>query len=77
MSLDDELLEGLGERRQESLKKRGQRGGAGDWSGYQKLFVRAQQRVEHRHYLSRVDLMVHEKQRQEILKDLAADPYVD
>jgi hypothetical protein len=24
-----------------------------------------------------VDLMVHEKQRQEILKDLGADPYVD
>ena len=45
--------------------------------GYQKLFVEAQQRVEHRHYRSRVDLMVHEKQRQEILKDLGADPYVD
>ena len=59
------------------MKKRGRRGGAGDWSGYQKRFVTAQQRVEHRHYLSRVDLMVHEKQRQEVLKDLAADPYVD
>jgi preprotein translocase subunit SecA len=77
LSLEDELLEGLGEHRQEALKKRGQRGGAGDWSGYQKLFIVAQQRVEHRHYLARVDLMVHEKQRQEILKDLAADPYVD
>ena len=77
LSLDDELMEGLGERRQESLKQRGQRGGAGDWSGYQKQFVEAQQRVEHRHYRSRVDLMVHEKQRQEILKDLGADPYVD
>ena len=68
------MLEGLGERRQEALKKRGQRGGAGDWSGYQKLFVTAQRRVEHRHYLSRVDLMVHEKQRQEILKDLGGGP---
>jgi preprotein translocase subunit SecA len=77
LSLEDELLEGLGEKRQESLKQRGRRGAAGDWSGYQKLFVQAQQRVEHRHYQSRVDLMVHEKQRQEILKDLAADPYVD
>ena len=77
LSLEDELLEGLGERRQEALKQRGRRGGAGDWSGYQKLFVQAQQRIEHRHYQSRVDLMVHEKQRQEILKDLAADPYVD
>jgi preprotein translocase subunit SecA len=77
LCLEDELLEGLGEKRRESLKQRGLRGGAGDWSGYQKLFVQAQQRVEHRHYQSRVDLMVHEKQRQEILKDLAADPYVD
>jgi preprotein translocase subunit SecA len=77
LSLEDELLEGLGEKRQESLKQRGRRGRPGDWSGYQKLFVQAQQRVEHRHYQSRVDLMVHEKQRQEILKDLAADPYVD
>jgi preprotein translocase subunit SecA len=77
LCLEDELLEGLGEKRRESLKQRGLRGGAGDWSGYQKLFVQAKQRVEHRHYQSRVDLMVHEKQRQEILKDLAADPYVD
>ena len=37
----------------------------------------AQRKVERRHYISRVDLMVHEKQRQEILKDLGADPYVD
>ena len=77
LCLEDELLEGLGERRRESLKKRGLRGGAGDWNSYQSLFVAAQQRVEHRHYQSRVDLMVHEKQRQEILEDLAADPYVD
>ena len=30
-----------------------------------------------RHYRQRVDLLVYEKQRQEILKDLSADPYVD
>ena len=77
LSLEDELLEGLGERRQESLKQRGRRGGAADWDAYQPLFVAAQLRVEKRHYVSRVDLMVHEKQRQEILKDLGADPYVD
>jgi preprotein translocase subunit SecA len=77
LSLEDELLEGLGERRQESLKQRGRRGGAVDWQEYQPHFVEAQERVEHRHYTNRVDLMVHEKQRQEILKDLGADPYVD
>jgi preprotein translocase subunit SecA len=77
LSLEDELLEGLGERRQEGLKQRGRRGGAADWDGYQPLFIAAQRRVERRHYINRVDLMVHEKQRQEILKDLGADPYVD
>ena len=37
----------------------------------------AQRMVEARHFKSRVDLMVHEKQRQEILKDIGADSYVD
>jgi preprotein translocase subunit SecA len=77
LSLEDELLEGLGERRREALKERGRRGGIADWNEYQPLFVNAQQRTERRHYINRVDLMVHEKQRQEVLKDLAADPYVD
>jgi preprotein translocase subunit SecA len=77
LSLEDELLEALGTKRQERLKERGRRVGDADWNGYQLLFEKAQRRVERRHYRSRVDLMVHEKQRQEILKDLGADPYVD
>jgi preprotein translocase subunit SecA len=77
LSLEDELLEGLGPWRQEALRRRGQRGGNEDWQKYQPAFVRAQRRVERRHYRQRVDLMVYEKQRQEILKDLGADPYVD
>jgi preprotein translocase subunit SecA len=76
LSLEDELLEGLGPDRQESLRLRGRRGG-GDWDTYQPLFVDAQRRIERRHFRNRVDLMVHEKNRQEILKDLGADPYVD
>jgi preprotein translocase subunit SecA len=39
--------------------------------------MRAQRRVERRHFKQRVDLMLYEKQRQEVLKDLGADPYVD
>jgi preprotein translocase subunit SecA len=77
VSLEDELLEGLGPWRQEALKRRGQRGGRVDWQKYLPLFFKAQRRVERRHYRQRVDLMVYEKQRQEILKDLGADPYVD
>jgi preprotein translocase subunit SecA len=77
LSLEDELLEGLGPRAQESWKGFGRRGGGRDWDSYTYLFERAQRRVERRHYRSRVDLMVHHKQRQEVLKDIGADPYVD
>lgn len=41
------------------------------------LFRRAQVSVEARHLKNRIDLLVHERQRQEILKDIGADPYVD
>jgi preprotein translocase subunit SecA len=77
LSLEDELLEGLGPERQERWKRRGRRGGDEDWDAHRRLFVEAQRRVERRHYRSRVDLMVHERNRQEVLKDLGADPYVD
>jgi len=77
LALDDELLEGLGQNRQEALYQRGRRGGSGNWGRYLPDFLRAQRRVEKRHYRQRVDLMIYEKQRQEILKDLGADPYVD
>jgi preprotein translocase subunit SecA len=77
LSLEDELLEGLGPDRQEELKEEGQRGGNVDWQSYRRLFVKAQKRMERRHYRQRVDLLMYEKQRQEILKDLSADPYVD
>ena len=71
-------LEGLGFERREKLKAKGQAAAAGgDWSGWLAMFLRAQRKVERRHRRSRVDLMVYEKQRQEVLKDLGADPYVD
>jgi preprotein translocase subunit SecA len=77
LALDDELLEGLGPYRQEALRQHGVRGGNVDWQKYQPQFLRAQRRVEGRHRRQRVDLMLYEKQRQEVLKDLGADPYVD
>jgi preprotein translocase subunit SecA len=78
LCLEDELLEGLGYERAERLKKKGQAARTGgDWGNWLGLFRSAQRRVEGRHRKSRVDLMVYEKQRQEILKDLGADPYVD
>lgn len=77
LSLEDDLLEGLGPEAQEELKEIGHRSGNENWQGYGALFLKAQQRLESRHYLQRVDLMVYEKNRREILKDLGADPYVD
>jgi preprotein translocase subunit SecA len=77
LALDDELLEGLGPVREAYYRDLGRRGGNADWQQYQRLFLRAQRRVERRHRRQRVDLMLYEKQRQEILKDLGADPYVD
>jgi preprotein translocase subunit SecA len=77
LSLQDDLLEGLGPERQEALKRFGLEGGERNWTSYLALFPRAQRKVEKRHFRNRVDLMVHERNRQEVLKDLGADPYVD
>ena len=81
MSLDDELLEGLGPWRKKRLEEMGRRAGTqaggGGWQRYLGLFQRAQVSVEARHLKNRIDLLVHERQRQEILKDIGADPYVD
>ena len=48
-----------------------------DWSQYAPLFRVAQRRVERKHYRQRLDLKNYDKQRQEMLQDLGADPYVD
>src|SRR5439155_803352 len=77
LSLDDELLEGLGPARQARLQAWGRAGGKKDWQSYQYLFLKAQRRVERRHRKQRIDLMISEKQRLERLKDIGADPYVD
>jgi preprotein translocase subunit SecA len=77
LSLEDELLEALGPERQEHLRDVGRAGGDVNWQNYLPLFYEAQRRVEKRHYRQRIDLMYYEKQRQETLKEIGADPYVD
>jgi preprotein translocase subunit SecA len=77
VSLEDELLEALGPDRQEALQEKGKRGGKSNWQRFRRLFMKAQRRMERRHKKQRLDLMAYEKQRQEILKDIGADPYVD
>ncbi len=77
VSLEDELLEALGPKRQKALRDLGQRGGDEDWDRFAPLFEVAQRKMERKHYRQRLDLMFGEKQRQETLEDLGADPYVD
>jgi preprotein translocase subunit SecA len=77
LSLEDEILEGLSQKRQLKLQAVGVAGGNRNWDGYVPHFLQAQRAVEKRHYRQRLDLMNYERQRQEILKDLGADPYVD
>ena len=77
LSLEDQLLEGLGRAKQDELAALGKAGGNRDWDGLAPLFRLAQRRVEARHYRQRLDLMNYDKQRQEMLQDLGADPYVD
>lgn len=77
LSLEDELLESLGPRLQDRLKERGRKGGNFSWQKYQSLFTYAQKCHERKHRRQRIDLMMYEKQRQEVLKDLGADPFVD
>jgi preprotein translocase subunit SecA len=75
--LEDQLLEGLGPKRQHTLAELGRSGATRPWAIYRRLFKKAQRRVERKHYRQRLDLMHYDKQRQEMLQDLGADPYVD
>ncbi len=77
LSLEDQLLEGLGSGRQRELAAYGRQGGKRNWNAYAPLFRLAQRRIEKRHYRQRLDLKNFDKQRQEMLKDIGADPYVD
>jgi preprotein translocase subunit SecA len=77
LSLEDQLLEGLGVAKQRELEELGKAGGNRDWDAFAPLFRLAQRRVEARHYRQRLDLKNYDKQRQEMLKDIGADPYVD
>src|SRR5262249_23041987 len=77
LSLEDEILEGVGQGRQDYLNKVGQAAGERNWDAYLSEFRSAQYYVEKRHYRQRLDLMMYERNRQEIMKDLGADPYVD
>jgi preprotein translocase subunit SecA len=77
LSLEDQLLEGLGHARQAQLEALGRSGAQRPWTLFRPLFRKAQRRIERKHYKQRLDLMHYDKNRQEMLQDLGADPYVD
>jgi len=77
LSLEDQLLEGIGTAKQDELAALGRAGGNRNWDQYAPLFRLAQQRIERKHYRQRLDLMNYDKHRQEMLQDIGADPYVD
>ena len=77
LSLEDQLLEGLGHTRQDQLAALGRSGSQRPWAMFRPLFRKAQRRIERKHYKQRLDLMNYDKNRQEMLQDLGADPYVD
>jgi preprotein translocase subunit SecA len=77
LSLEDQLLEGLGTARQDELAALGRAGGDRNWDAFAPLFRVAQKRIERKHYKQRFDLMNYDKHRQEMLQDIGADPYVD
>ena len=77
VSLEDQLLEGLGPKRQRALQNLAKSGSNRPWAMFRRLFKKAQHRLERKYYRQRLDLMNYDKQRQELLQDLGADPYVD
>ena len=77
LSLEDKLLEVLGQEFHQKLIELGKAGGNRDWNQYRPLFAKAQRKTEKKHYRQRLDLMHYERQRRELLGDLGADPFVD
>src|SRR5262249_1069153 len=77
LSMEDQLLEGLGMARQDELAALGRAGGNRDWNQYAPLFRIAQRRIEKKHYKQRFDLMNYDKHRHEMLQDIGSGPAGD
>ncbi len=76
LSLDDEILKnGLGPKKAEQLKHRGESGG--EYSRMSGLFRKAQRKVERKHFRDRMVLLYHEKERKKLQREIGQDPYLD
>jgi preprotein translocase subunit SecA len=77
VSAEDQILEALGHRKRLEIETAGQQSQQLERSDLRPWFSLAQRRVEKKHYRQRLDLLHYDKQRQELLADLGADPFVD
>jgi preprotein translocase subunit SecA len=76
LSLEDELLLGLGPEKAKQYKEIG-RDKPGRYDELGGLFRRAQRITERRHFRDRKILMYHEKERKKIQLQMGQDPYLD
>src|SRR5207248_958814 len=77
MSLDDDvILTGFGPSTADKMTALGKAGSAKPQT-YQRLFRRAQRKVERRHLRDRMQLLYHEKERKKMQREMGQDPYLD
>ena len=77
LALDDDLLlGGLGPKKSDRLKARGEKA-TRSFDHLSNLFRRAQRRMEARHYRQRRALMYFEKERKKMQQQMGQDPYLD
>ena len=73
---DDLLLAGLGPKKSDKLKDLGERV-SGPFDRLVRLYLRAQRKVERRHFRQRRALMYFEKERKKMQRQMGQDPYLD
>lgn len=76
LSLEDDLLLGLGPDEQRRYKELG-KGSPGPFDHLAKIFQKAQTTTERKHFRDRKVLMYHEKERKKLQKAMGQDPYLD
>jgi preprotein translocase subunit SecA len=77
LGLDDELLlAGLGPKKSDKLKDLGEKVN-GSFDRFARLFVKAQRKVEQRHFRQRRTMMYYEKEHKKAQRQMGQDPYLD
>ncbi len=77
LALDDEILRNAyGPQYAAKMEKVG-KGRKGELPAYEKLFRRAQRKVERKHFRDRNVLLYHERERKKMQREMGQDPYLD